>query len=94
MPEQTTEPAVEVPAGIRTARAALRADLPVLLADRRVRGRWACYSTEGRVGIGDDRRALIRECIRRGIPDDAFIVERVEPGAGNDDEEEIETRSA
>jgi len=46
------------------------------------------------VGIGDDYLALIRECVRRGIPDGAFIVERVEPGAGSDEEEEIESRPA
>ena len=76
-----TELRTEVPIGILKARAALRTDLPALLADRTSRGKWACYSSEGRVGIGDDHLALIRECVRRGIPDDAFIVERVEPGA-------------
>ena len=90
----TTDIPIEIPAGIRVARAALRKDLPALLADRRSRGKWACYSNEGRIGIGNDYLDLIRECVKRGIPDDAFIVERIERGAGSDDDEEIESRQA
>lgn len=89
---EVTEPVSEVSAGILKARALLRADLSALLADRRSRGKWACYSSEGRVGIGNDYLELIRECVRRDIPDDAFIVERVEPRAGSDEEEEVESR--
>jgi hypothetical protein len=91
---EETASRTEVPVGILKARAALRTDLPALLADRKSRGKWACYSSDGRVGIGEDHLALIRECVRRGISDDAFIVERVEPGAGSDEEEEIESRPA
>jgi hypothetical protein len=87
-----TESAFEVSPGILKARALLRADLTALLADRRSRGKWACYSSEGRVGIGNDHLALIRECVRRDIPDNAFIIERVEPGAGSDEEVEVESR--
>ncbi len=93
MPE-ATQIHTEVPLGILKARAALRTDLPALLADRKSRGKWACYSNEGRVGLGDDHLALIRECVLRGIPDDDFIVERVEPGAGSDEDVEIESRPA
>ena len=95
MPELTPKskaPEIVVPERILKARAALRRDLPALLKDRRVRDKWACYSAEGRVGIGNDYLALIRECVMRGIPADAFIIERVEPGAGSDEEEEIESR--
>jgi hypothetical protein len=96
MTELTPEPSapeILVAVGIPKARAALRRDLPALLNDRRVRGKWACYSSEGPIGIGDDYLALIRECVSRGIADDAFIVERVAPGAARDEEEEIESRS-
>jgi len=80
-----------IPEGIRKALAALRHDLPALLADRRSRGKWACYCSTGRVAIGKDYLALIKEVIRRKIPDDEFIIERVEPGAGSEEEEEIDS---
>jgi hypothetical protein len=56
-PLAETEPAFEVPEGIRKARAHLRADQPALLASRWTRGKWACYSKDGRV-------ALLAETIR------------------------------
>jgi hypothetical protein len=92
MADQTaTDKPIEIPAGILAARAALRKDLPNLLANRRCRGKMACYSSDGQIGIGNDYLALVRECVKRGIPDDAFIVERIEPGAGSDEEEEIDS---
>jgi hypothetical protein len=81
----------EIPAGIRAARAALRKDLADLLAKRRYRGKFAAYSNQGQVAIGNSYLALVRECIKRGIPDDAFIIERIEPGAGSEEVEEIES---
>ena len=95
MPEPVTtqtEASFEVPEGIRRARATLRRDLPSLLASWWKRGKWACYTSDGPVGIGRDYRALIRECNRRGIPEDQWIIERIEPGAGSEEEEEIESR--
>jgi hypothetical protein len=91
-PWPTFAPPADVPDGIRRARAALRRDLPALLADRQVRGKWVCYGGDTRIGIGTDYTALIRECVRRGIPDDQFVVERVTPRAGGEEEEEIESR--
>ena len=85
-----TEKPIEVPEGILLARAALRRDLPQLLSSRWTRGQWACYGVQGRIGIGKDHLALLREVIRRDIPDGEFIVERIERGAGNDEEEEME----
>ena len=89
-----TEPEVsfEVPEGIRRARAALRRDLPALLASRWTRGKWACYTGDGKVAIGRDYRALIRECNRRGIPPTDWIIERIDSRAGSEEEEEIESR--
>jgi hypothetical protein len=85
------EPPIEIPEGIRKARAHLRADLPALLASRWTRGKLALYSKEGRVRIGRDYIKLIREVNRRDIPDDEFVIERIEPGAGSDEEEEIDS---
>ena len=80
-----------IPEGILRARAALRRDLPALLADRRARGKWACYSCDGRIAIGTDYTALIRECVNRGIPDAEFVIERVTSRAGSEEEEEIDS---
>ena len=86
----TIEKPIEVPEGIRRARAALRADLPQLLSSRWTRGKWACYGVKGKIGIGRDHLALLREVIRRDIPDGEFIIERIERDAGSDEEEELE----
>ena len=87
-----TQQSDEIPEGIRLARAALRHDLPALLASWWTRGKWACYSRDGKVAIGRDYFALIREAARRGLPEGQYIIARIEPGAGNDEEEEIESR--
>jgi hypothetical protein len=87
-----TETPIDIPSGITRSRASLRRDLPALLADRKTRGKWVCYSGDTRIGIGTDYFALIRECANQGIPEDAFIIERITDRAGNDEEDEIETR--
>ena len=81
-----------VPEGILKARAAFRRDLPALLADRRTKGKWACYSGDTRIGVGTDYFALVDEIVRRGIPDGEFVIERVAPGAGSDEDGEIDSR--
>jgi hypothetical protein len=87
-----SSPPIEIPEGIRRARAALRRDLPALLASRWTRGKWACYTGQGKVGIGRDYLALLRECNRRGIPENEWIIERITPRAGSEEEIEIESR--
>jgi hypothetical protein len=44
------------------------------------------------VAIGKDYLALIGECIKRNIPDDCFIIQRIQVGAGSEEEEEVEVR--
>jgi hypothetical protein len=90
-PPVEAEPPIEIPEGIRKARAHLRADLPALLASRWTRGRIALYSKDGRVKIGRDYHKLIDHAIVCGIPDDEFVIERIEPGAGSNEELEIES---
>ena len=85
----TAEPAFEIPEGIRRAKAALRRDLPELLADRRNRGKWVCYWLERRVGIGRDYLALIREVNRLDIPDGEFVLDKIDERAGSDEEEDV-----
>lgn len=88
-PPTDVEPPIEIPEGILRARAHLRADLPALLASRWTRGKWALYSKDGRVRIARDYTTLIREVNRRDIPDDEWVIDRIEPGAGSEEEEDI-----
>jgi hypothetical protein len=98
MTEATPQPKIEptgppsgMPEGIRNALAAFRRDLPTLLASWRARGKWACYSKDGQVGIGRSYLKLMDEVVRRGIPDGEYIIDRVTPGAGSEEEEEIDS---
>lgn len=91
MPPVEAEPPIEIPEGIRKARVHLRADLPALLASRWTRGKLALYSKDGRVKIGWDYLKLVREANRRGLGGDECIIERIEPGAGSEEEEEIDS---
>jgi hypothetical protein len=52
-------------------------DLPELLENKRNHGKWVCYHGDERVGIGTHEQ-LIRACIQRGIPDDAFHLDLIE----------------
>ena len=70
--------------GTRRALAALRRDLPELLADRRTRGKNVCYHLEERLGISSDYLSLVRECVRRGLPEDEWIVMTIQSGAGQE----------
>jgi hypothetical protein len=89
-PAETGAP-LDIPEGIRKARAHLRRDLPALLASWWTRGKWACYCSAGRVKIGRDHMALVRECNKRGIPPDEWIIERIDSRAGSEEEEEIDS---
>lgn len=84
------EPPIEIPEGIRKARAHLRADLPALLASRWTRGKLALYSKDGRVKIGRDFLKLVREARRRGLREDECVIEPIDSRAGCEEEEEID----
>jgi hypothetical protein len=71
------EPSFEVPCGILRSQQAFWRDLPELLKNKRNHGKWACYHRDERVGIGTHEQ-LIRACIQRGIPDDAFHLDLIE----------------
>jgi hypothetical protein len=72
------EPSLQVPPGILRSQQAYWRDLPELLKDNRTRGKWVCYHGDERIGIGE-RTALIRETLRRGIPDDAYYIDGIQP---------------
>jgi len=83
-PKETAVPTTsshdEVPEGIRRARAAFLRDFPVLIADRRIRGRYVCYWNDERVAVNSDYFAMIRELVARKIPEDASLIIEVIPG--------------
>jgi hypothetical protein len=73
------EPVPEVPPGIRRSQEAFLRDLPVLMANPKNRGRWVAYHGDERIGIARDPDVLIREILRRGIPDDAYDLAVIRP---------------
>jgi hypothetical protein len=85
--EQPAAPLAEVPAGIRRSQEALRRDLPRLLEDRRLRGRWIAYHGDEPIGIARDKVILVRECIRRGFADDKYYIGMITPSELLEEEE-------
>jgi hypothetical protein len=83
----------EFPEGILRARAAMRRDLPALLASWWKRGKLACYTGDGLVAISRSYRKLLGIIIRRGIPEGEYIIERIESGAVSEAEEWHEDRN-
>lgn len=86
-PRAEYEPPLEslMSEGIRLARAAIRRDLPAMLAERRTRGKWAGYGRDTRVIVDKNYEKVLNECFRRGYRDDEIMVIKVEPDAINDD---------
>jgi hypothetical protein len=71
--------AVEIPEGIRRSQEAFFSDLPELLKDRKLRGRWIAYRSGERVKVGRAETDVIRECNRRGLRGDEYDVFVIEP---------------
>lgn len=78
--ERQPEPAPGVPPGIVRSQQAFWRALPELLQNKRNLGKWACYHGDERIGIGG-YEDLIRECVRRGLADDAYDLDIIEPRA-------------
>src|SRR5712691_7120792 len=55
--------------GILRAQQAFWRDLPQMLTQKKLLGKWVCYHGDERIGIGR-YEDLIRECNRRGVRDD------------------------
>ncbi len=62
----------DIPEGIRRSQDAFFHDLPALLKDESLRGKWIGYRGEERIGIAASMRDLIEECHRRGLADDQY----------------------
>ena len=71
---------VAVPASIRRSQESFWRNLPELLKDPRNKGLWVCYHREERIGIGSYEQ-LVRECVRRGLAENQYNLEVIEPHA-------------
>jgi hypothetical protein len=70
---------IQVPDGIRRSQEAFFRDLPELLKQRRLRGRYVAYHGNERVGISRSEIDVIRECVRRGLQSDQYDVFMIRP---------------
>lgn len=83
---------VRVPEGIRKSRQAFFRDLPGLLEDRRLWGRYVAYRGDERMKIGRSEIEVVQECLRRGFSDDEYDVFIIE--SQSSEPEEVEYPSA
>ena len=58
---------LHIPEGIRKSQEAFFRELPELLKDRKLRGKYVAYHGDDRVKIGRSEVEVIRECLRRGL---------------------------
>jgi hypothetical protein len=70
---------VHISEGIRKSQEAFFRDLPELLKDRRLRGRYVAYHGNERVKVAKSETEVVRECLRRGFSDDEYDVFVIEP---------------
>ena len=68
-----------IPEGIRRSQDAFFRDLPELLKDETLRGKWIAYHGDERIGIAPGMKPLIQECLRRGLADDQYDLFVIEP---------------
>jgi len=68
-----------VPEGIRRSQEAFFRDLPELLKNKRLRGKWVAYHRDERVKIGRTQTDVIKECNRRDLETDQYDVFVIEP---------------
>jgi hypothetical protein len=70
---------LQVPEGIRRSQEAFFRDLPELLKDRRLRGKYVAYHGNERVKVAKSETEVIRECLRRGLSDDQYDIFIIKP---------------
>jgi hypothetical protein len=74
-------PALAVPPGILRSQRAFWRELPDLLKNKRNLGKWVAYHGDERVGIAGTEVELILECLQRGLSDDEYDLDIIEPHA-------------
>ena len=77
--EPTSVLDLQIPDGIRKSQEAFFRDLPDLLKDRKLRGKYVAYHGDERVGVACDDEPLIRECLRRGLRREEYDILVIEP---------------
>lgn len=70
---------IHIPEGIRKSQEAFFRDLPELLKDRRLRGKYAAYHGNERVKVSKSETEVIRECLRRGLKREEYDILIIEP---------------
>jgi hypothetical protein len=70
-----------IPPLIQLAQETFEHDLAELLKERE--GQWVAYHGDRQLGFGKSKTELYRECLRRGLPDDEFVVYGIEPDEGD-----------
>jgi hypothetical protein len=70
---------LHIPEGIRKSQQAFFRDLPELLKDRRLRGKYVAYHGDDRVKIGRSEIDVIRECLRQGLQRDGYDIFVIRP---------------
>jgi hypothetical protein len=74
-------PLFDIPEGVRRSQRAFLRDLPQLLKDESLRGKWVAYHGDERIGIASTEESLLQECLRRGLKKDqydTFIIDDTE----------------
>jgi hypothetical protein len=89
--EARQTPRSEIPEDIRRSQDAFFRELPELLGDKSLLGKWIGYHGSERIGIASAMKPLIQECLRRGLADDQFDLFVIEPQSREIEEAEIVT---
>ena len=77
---------LRVPEAIRKSQEAFFRDLPEMLRDRRLQGKYVAYHGDERVKIGRSEVEVIRECLRRGLHADRYDVFVIRPQSSEPEE--------
>jgi len=72
-------PAAAVPHLFRRSQEAFWRDLPGLLKGWRTRGKWVAYHGDERIGVAPDSQTLLREWLRRGLRENDYYLDVIEP---------------
>jgi hypothetical protein len=70
---------IHIPEGIRKSQEAFFRDLPELLKDRKLRGKYVAYHGNERVKVSKSETEVIRECLRRGLQSDRYDIFVIRP---------------
>ena len=71
-----------IPPMVAKSQEAFRRDLPQLLNERY--RWWVAYHGDERIGFGKTETELYKECFRRGLTEDEFVVRSIQPDAADE----------